>query len=125
VNVAVPTTLGTPEIVPVEELIVSPVGRLPELIDHLYGAMPPLTCSVWLYALPTGTEGSVVAAIFNMAAATAMVIETEVAWAGLLLSFTTAVKVAVPLTLGMPEIVPVEELSARPVGRLPEAIDHL
>jgi hypothetical protein len=43
----------------------------------------------------------------------------------LLLSFTSAVNVAVPLALGTPEIVPVEELSASPAGRLPEAIDHL
>jgi hypothetical protein len=42
----------------------------------------------------------------------------------LLLSVTIAVKLEVPLTVGIPEINP-EDARARPVGRFPEAIDQL
>jgi len=119
-----PLTVGTPEMVPAE-LRMRPGASCPDVIDHLYGAVPPLTCNVWLYALPTITEGSAEAAIVNGDAATKIVTEAELIWAGLLLSFTIAVNVAVPPTLGTPEIVPVEGLSASPAGRPPEAIDHL
>jgi hypothetical protein len=35
VKFEVPDWVGTPEIVPVEAVRVSPTGRLPEVIDHL------------------------------------------------------------------------------------------
>jgi hypothetical protein len=124
VNDEPPLTVGTPEMVPAE-FRMRPGASCPEVIDHLYGAVPPLTCNVWLYAVPTITEGSTEAAIVNGGAATKIVMEAELACPGLLLSFTIAVNIAAPLTLGTPEIVPVEELSASPAGRLPEAIDHL
>lgn len=43
VNEDVPAFGGVPEITPVDAFSVSPVGRLPVLIDHVYGEMPPLT----------------------------------------------------------------------------------
>jgi hypothetical protein len=42
----------------------------------------------------------------------------------LLLSATVTAKAKVPLTDGVPEIVPVVDVSATPDGRLPEVIDH-
>ena len=44
---------------------------------------------------------------------------------GLLLSVTVAVKVEVPLVVGVPEITPVEEASVSPAGSLPDVIDHV
>lgn len=42
----------------------------------------------------------------------------------MLLSVTVAVKEKVPLTDGVPEIVPVDDASASPEGKLPDMIDH-
>jgi hypothetical protein len=78
VNDELPLAVGTPEMIPAE-LRVRPGASCPELIDHLYGAVPPLTCSVWLYAVPTITEGSAEAAIVNGGAATEREREAELA----------------------------------------------
>jgi hypothetical protein len=42
----VPAVLGVPEIVPVA-LSVRPVGSKPEAMDHVYGAVPPVTARLW------------------------------------------------------------------------------
>ena len=42
----VPLADGVPEIVPVADARASPEGKLPEVIDHEYGAVPPLACNV-------------------------------------------------------------------------------
>jgi len=57
--------------------------------------------------------------------ATAIVVEADAVWAGLPLSATVAVKVEVPLAVGVPEIVPVDDDRVNPTGNLPEVIDHL
>jgi hypothetical protein len=49
---------------------------------------------------------------------------TDLVCAGLLLSLTVAVKVNVPLAVGVPEITPLLAVSVRPFGRLPEVIDQ-
>ena len=41
VKLKTPEPVGVPEIVPVPTLKLTPGGRDPELIDHVYGAMPP------------------------------------------------------------------------------------
>jgi hypothetical protein len=41
---AVPLAVGVPEIRPVDVFRLSPAGRLPEIKDQLYGAVPPLDC---------------------------------------------------------------------------------
>jgi hypothetical protein len=50
---------------------------------------------------------------------------TDLVWAGLAESATAAVKVAVPLAAGVPEIRPVEVFRLRPAGRFPETKDHV
>jgi hypothetical protein len=40
--------LGVPEITPVPEFSERPAGRLPVVIAHVYGVMPPAAASVWL-----------------------------------------------------------------------------
>jgi hypothetical protein len=44
---------------------------------------------------------------------------------GLLLSATVAVKAAVPLAEGTPEMTPVDAARVRPAGSLPEVIDQV
>jgi hypothetical protein len=68
-------------------------------------------------------EGSVEVVTVNRFGATASVIAIDFVCAGLLLSVTVAVKLKVPLTVGVPEITPLVRLT--PDGRLPEVIDHV
>jgi hypothetical protein len=56
-NVDVPLAVGVPEITPPEESV-SPAGRLPDVIDQLYPAVPPLAESAELYAVPASPAGS-------------------------------------------------------------------
>jgi hypothetical protein len=46
VNLEVPAVVAVPEIVPVVAANAKPMGRLPEVIDQLYGAVPPVACNV-------------------------------------------------------------------------------
>lgn len=50
---------------------------------------------------------------------------TDLVWAGEPASATAAVKVAVPLAVGVPEIRPVEVFRLSPAGRLPEMKDQV
>ena len=45
--------------------------------------------------------------------------------AGVVESLTCTVKLTVPITVGLPEMVPVEEFKLRPGGSVPELIDHV
>jgi hypothetical protein len=50
---------------------------------------------------------------------------TDLVWAGEAASATAAVKVAVPLAVGVPEIRPVDVFRLRPAGSLPEMKDQV
>src|SRR5262245_46651209 len=54
----VPAVVGVPEIVP-DELSIKPGGKLPLVISHVYGAVPPAAESVCEYTPPTVPAGSV------------------------------------------------------------------
>ena len=41
-------TVGVPLISPVPVPKLSPVGKLPDTTDQLYGVAPPVACRVWL-----------------------------------------------------------------------------
>jgi hypothetical protein len=71
------------------------------------------------------TPGSIEAAIVRSAGAIKMVIGTEAVRAGWLLSVTSAIKLEDPVVVGTPEMVPVAGIRVKPVGNLPEAIDHM
>jgi hypothetical protein len=43
----VPLTVGVPLITPVEEVRFKPAGKLPEVIDQMYGCVPPVADRVW------------------------------------------------------------------------------
>ena len=62
-----PAVLGVPVIVPALSLRRTPAGSCPEASEKLYGAVPPLTFSVALYAAPTTPDGRV-AAILRLGA---------------------------------------------------------
>jgi hypothetical protein len=73
----------------------------------------------------TATEGSDTVVILSGRAATVMVNARDCVWGVLSLSWTVAVKLAVPLVVGVPEITPVEGARVRPAGRLPEVMDQV
>jgi hypothetical protein len=50
---------------------------------------------------------------------------TDLVWAGLSESVTAAVKVAVPVVVGVPEIRPVDVFRLSPAGILPETYDQV
>ncbi len=115
----VPVTVGVPEIRPAFAARVSPEGRAPDVIDQAYGAMPPVACRTLEYEEPMVPEGTVVVVIAIERGATTSEKVADFVCAGLPESETVAVKLKVPLTAGVPEMVP---LVARPMpaGRLPE-----
>lgn len=61
----------------------------------------------------------------GVAAATIIEVAAEVLCTGEPLSLTVAVKLKVPLVVGVPEIMPVVAASVSPAGRLPELIDQV
>jgi len=46
VTVTVAAAVGVPEMTPVLVAIVNPVGRVPEVMDQLYGVAPPVAVRV-------------------------------------------------------------------------------
>ncbi len=124
VKLDIPLAVGTPEIVPVDDASVKPWGSFPEVIDHTYGVVPPVALRVFENGAPIVTAGRVEGTMANEVAVMTNCLAADAVWVGLLLSVTVAVKEKVPLTDGVPEIVPVVEVSATPEGRLPEVIDH-
>jgi hypothetical protein len=46
VKFAVPEAVGVPEMAPVAPLRVRPAGKLPLVMVHEYGVMPPVACKV-------------------------------------------------------------------------------
>jgi hypothetical protein len=120
-----PDTVGVPEIVPAEDSV-RPPGNAPESMLQLYGVVPPLAASVVEYAVPTCPDGTDTVLICTgvTAAATVMLIDFEVVCGVGEESLTRAVKGAVPATVGVPLIWPVEAFNPSPVGSDPEGIDH-
>ena len=60
-----------------------------------------------------------------VAAATTIEVVADFVWTGELLSLTVAVKLYVPLVVGVPEMMPVVAARVSPAGRLPEVIDQV
>lgn len=77
-----------------------------------------------LYELPFVPVARLVEVIDNVAGVTVIDSCAEAVCTGDPLSFTVTLNVEVPVAVGVPEITPALE-SARPAGRLPEAMDHV
>ena len=56
VKLAVVAVVGVPLSTP-PLLSVNPAGKLPALMNHEYGVVPPLAAKVWLYATPAVAAG--------------------------------------------------------------------
>jgi len=125
VRLLVPAAVGVPEMIPVDAAKLSPAGRLPELIDQVYGDVPPFACSTVEYCELTVPEGRLEVPIARPAGAMAIDNVTDLVCAGLSESATEAVKLAVPLAVGVPEIRPVDVFRLRPAGILPETKDQV
>src|SRR5208283_5897626 len=128
VKLKVPAAAGVPEIVPVAADNVRPVGNAPELMLQLYGVVPPLAPIVVEYAVPDCPVGSDVVVICTGATPAATVIVNAcvaVCAVGVVESVTLAVKLKVPVAVGVPEIVPVAADNVRPVGNAPELMLQL
>ena len=114
-----PAVVGVPEIVPAARL--SPAGSDPLATDHVYGGDPPLSVRPCEYAAPSVPAVNAEVVMLNIGALTASdraaLMETEV------LSVTLTVNVAVPVVVGLPDIVPAARL--RPAGSDPLATDHV
>jgi hypothetical protein len=71
------------------------------------------------------TEGNAEAVRVSGVGETTIDIAADLVWIGELLSLTLAVKLPVPIAVGVPEMTPVAAEIERPAGRLPEAIDQM
>jgi hypothetical protein len=75
--------------------------------------------------VPSAPEGRVEEVIVSGAAVTDSEIFADTVCVELSESFTSTVKLAVPLAIVVPEMIPDPVARFKPEGRLPEAIDHV
>jgi hypothetical protein len=86
--------------------------------------VPPIACRLFEYDAPFVADGKLEVLIVSGATATTIESETDFVCAGLPASVAVAVKLDVPIVVGVPEIRPVEEDRERPAGRAPAVMDH-
>ena len=123
VKVEVPSTVGVPEIVP-DVLNVRPTGRVPLTTDQ--EAPETLAARVSEYAVPVVPEGRLSVVIVIVGAGVTGFTVMENCFSADSESLTAlTVKVDVPVAVGVPVIMPVEELSVRSAGRVPDDTDHV
>jgi hypothetical protein len=121
VKLAVPVDVGVPLMVPFAASA-SPAGTEPVVVDHVYPPLPPVAPSDWLYGAPVVPTGNEETVICSGGLLTTMVS----AWVSVALeeSVTCAVKLKLPVALGVPVMAPaVDKVS--PPGRDPMVFDHL
>jgi len=114
VKLEVPDAVGVPVIAP-PELKESPVGRLPELSVQVSEPVPPVAARVWLYATLIVSAGRLDVVILTAALTT---IESAFVADAPRVSAAFAVKLEVPLAVGVPVIAP-PALMESPVGKVP------
>jgi hypothetical protein len=115
---------GVPEMMPVAGAMESPVGNWPVEIDHVYGAVPPVKFNEPLYTWATVAPGRGVEPMVSFGAAITKVKVEFVVCCGDPLSFTVTPKVKVPVTVGVPEITPLDADRDNPAGSWPELIEE-
>ena len=94
---------GVPDIVPLDETV-RPAGMVPPVFAYVYGAVPPIAVSDWLYDVPTIPSGSVGGEITIAGQVSA--IEYARLPVHVNASVTVIVKGEEPDTVGVPEIIP-------------------
>ena len=124
VKVDAPLPVGVPEITPPLDNV-NPAGKLlPDASDHVYPGVPPVALSVVPYELPFLPPVRFVDVIDSPEAEIVSDSCAVAVCTGDPLSVTAIVKVAVPVAVGVPVILPAFE-SVKPAGRLPDASDHV
>ncbi|CAJ0822896.1 hypothetical protein LMG18101_05256 [Ralstonia flaminis] len=120
VKLNVPPAVGVPDSVPVE-LSVKPTGRAPAVTAYVYGPLPPLALTAWLYAVAIAGLGSVAGATAMVGTDTVSAYVPVTAYGPLpeLLSVAVTLKLTVPAVVGVPDSVAVPAFQLRPVGKLP------
>jgi hypothetical protein len=86
--------------------------------------VPPVAAIVLEYAEPFMPEGKPVVVITRACAMTSLRV-MDLACGGLDESTTLKVKLALPLAVGVPEMVPVLAARLRPAGRVPLVMDQV
>src|SRR4029077_703859 len=119
VHDAVPAVVGVPEITPVDATRLNPAGSVPALTLQVYGVVPPLACSVVVYALPAAPPGNDVVVTVGGCAAAATAILKAFAPVLFAASVTCTVNDTVPAAVGVPEITPVDATRLNPAGSVP------
>jgi hypothetical protein len=109
---------------PVEGLRDSPAGKAPLNKLHVYGVVPPLAESVWLYVVLTVPFGKEAVLIDNTEALTVMLSALLAFCCGVELSPTWTVKLLVPAAVGVPVMAPVAAFKERPAGKAPTVTDQ-
>jgi hypothetical protein len=121
VKLNTPFVVGVPEMIPVRESSVRPLGSAPAETVKVYGAIPPVADTVWLYGVPRTPGGNVVGltVITGQLGMPATTMEYGRLPGQPFASVAVIVKLKVPAAVSVPEIKPVVGLSTRPVGRAP------
>ena len=120
VTVEAPAVVGVP--LTVQPLRVSPAGSVPELMEQVYGVVPPFASIGALYATPTVPFGKVFVSV-SAAGLMTIVSGPEVVCDGDPESSTFTVTVELPAVVGVP--LTVQPLNDKPAGRVPDVIVQL
>lgn len=116
----VPGAVGVPPTVqPVSE---RPAGNVPDVIEQLYGVVPPPASMLALYTTPTVPFGNVFVSV-SAAGLITMVSGPEVVCVGEPASVAFTVTVELPAVVGVP--LTVQPLMLRPAGSVPDVIVQL
>jgi hypothetical protein len=116
----VPGAVGVPPTV--QPVSVSPAGKVPDVMEQLYGVVPPLASIVALYTTPTVPFGNVFVRT-SAAGLITMVSGPDVVCVGEPASVTFTVTVELPAVVGVP--LTVHPLMLSPAGNVPDVITQL
>ena len=120
----VPVAVGVPVIDPCESKL-RPAGRAPAVRDQVTVPVPPVEWTAVAYVVPTIPFGKLAVVIASVAGLMEMVRAFVAVCAGEEESVAFTVKLLAPAVVGVPLIVPVLELRARPAGREPTLTDQV
>jgi hypothetical protein len=117
----VAAVVGVPLITPAVDGV-RPAGSAPDVMDHIYGGVPPVAAKLWEYAVPTVPFGRGDAVVIASGGGSTVSANDFVVICDAL-SRTRTVKFAVPAVVGVPVITPAAD-NVRPAGGVPDVTDH-
>jgi hypothetical protein len=113
----IPAVVGVPEIVPVDELIVSPPGNGEPVKVYTPGGLATVLVIGREYVAPTDVVRPVVGVVIVVAITVMVKVPVETATPALSVN-VTLIPVKEPGVVGVPEIVPFPELIVSPAGNV-------